>query len=71
MATLHWRKDCAEFVLDLLLAKPVRLEEFKSCLLSNYDEYVTQWILQDFLGIRLIPDSTSYLVTINDTPSEE
>ena len=70
MATLLWRKDCAKYALDLLLVEPMRLEEFRSRLLTNYDEYVTQWILQDYIGIRLVPDSTSYLVTINDTSSE-
>ena len=40
----------------------MQLEKFKEQLLANYDEYVTQWILRDFLGIRLIPEGGEYFV---------
>ena len=72
MATLEWRQECAGYVLELLneVSEPMQLEKFKKQLLANYDEYVTQWILRDFLGIRLIPDESSYLVALNDTLSE-
>lgn len=64
MATLEWRRDCAEYVLDFLneASEPMQLEKFKKQLLANYDEYVTQWILRDFLGICLIPDGGEYFV---------
>lgn len=62
--TLSWRRECAASALDALVAGSVPLDMFHACMVSEFDEYVVDWMLREFRGIRLVPDGGSYLVEV-------
>lgn len=62
MANLEWRKQCAAAAGDLVASGSLPLDSFRAALIAEYDEYVVEWLLREYRGIRLIPDGGSYLV---------
>lgn len=63
MATLEWRKDCAQHVHNLAdNCGKLTVAELRQYLIDNYDEFVTKWILQEYRGIILVPDGETYRV---------
>lgn len=62
--TLGWRRECAASALAALVAGSVPLDMFHACMVSEFDEYVVDWMLREFRGIRLVPDGGSYLVEV-------
>lgn len=61
-SNLEWRKGCAASAASLVCESAVPLVEFRNALVREYDEYVVDWLLREFRGIRLVPDGGSYLV---------
>ena len=61
-ANLEWRKQCAAAAGDLVAGGGLPLDSFRFALVAEYDEYVVEWLLREYRGIRLIPDGGSYLV---------
>lgn len=61
-ANLEWRKQCAAAAGDLVAGGGLPLDRFRAALVAEYDEYVVEWLLREYRGIRLIPDGGSYVV---------
>lgn len=61
-ANLEWRKCCAASAASLVAGDGVPLAAFRAVLVSGYDEYVVDWLLREFRGLRLVPEGGSYLV---------
>lgn len=63
MATLEWRKDCAQYVHNLVLScGKLSVADLRQKLLENYDEFVAKWILQEYRQIVFVPDKATYSV---------
>lgn len=60
--SLEWRKQCAAAAGDLVAGGGLPLDSFRSALVAEYDEYVVEWLLREYRGIRLVPDGGSYIV---------
>jgi len=61
-ANLAWRKSCAASAASLVAGEGVPLAAFRAELVPAYDEYVVEWLLREYRGLRLVPDGGSYLV---------
>lgn len=55
MATLEWRKQAAKLSLNLIDTHggQVPVSYLRGTLLAEFDEYTTQWVLQEFRGLLL------------------
>lgn len=62
VANLEWRKQCAAAAGNLVAGGGLPLDSFRAALVAEYDEYVVEWLLREYRGIRLVPDGGSYLV---------
>lgn len=61
-ANLEWRKQCAAAAADLVACCGMSLSTFRNKLIAEYDEYVVEWLLREYRGIRLVPDGGTYIV---------
>ncbi len=66
LANIEWRKQCAVSAVAYLeeASAPVALPALRTRLAREFDEYVVDWMLREFRGIRLVPDGGSYLVEV-------
>lgn len=64
VATLEWRKDCAEYAIGLLRSQDdgMELRDFKRLLQTQYDDYTTQWLLKEYQKISLVQVSNTYII---------
>lgn len=55
MATLEWRKQAAKLSLNLIdvHGSQIPVNCLRETLLAEFDEYTTQWVLQEFRGLLL------------------
>lgn len=67
MATLQWRRDCAQYI-DRVLEAPIPLPVFRQDILDRYDTFVADWIVQSYRGIQLVPDGNTYNVVRRNNP---
>ena len=67
MATLQWRRDCAQYI-DRVLEAPIPLPVFRQDILDCYDTFVADWIVQSYRGIQLVPDGNTYNVVRRNNP---
>ena len=67
MATLQWRRDCAQYI-DRVLEAPIPLPVFRQDILDRYDTFVADWIAQSYRGIQLVPDGNTYNVVRRNNP---
>lgn len=42
------------------------VSELRSSLLRDYDNFVVDWLLQEFAGIRLVPFGDTYVVEVEN-----
>ena len=55
MATLEWRKQAVKLSLNLINTHggQIPVNCLRETLLAEFDEYTTQWVLQEFRGLLL------------------
>lgn len=55
MATLEWRKQAAKLSLNFIDVHggQIPVNCLRETLLAEFDEYTTQWVLQEFRGLLL------------------
>lgn len=61
-ANLEWRKQCAKAAADLVAYGGLPVASFRSALSAEYDEYVVDWLLREYRGLRLVPSGNTYIV---------
>lgn len=62
VANLKWRQKCAAAAVELLTEGPLPVEEFKQALIPEFDQFVVEWLLQSYTGIKLVPRGGSFEV---------
>lgn len=69
---LLWRKECADVARGLIgsSASALTVEELRSLLLNEYDEYTVDWLLSDFTGLRRVPFDNTYIVEVSYAAQE-
>lgn len=72
LRALSWRRECAGVARDLISssASALTLEELRSLLLEEYDEYTVDWLLTDFSGLRRVPFDNTYIVEVSHAAQE-
>lgn len=68
MAVLELRKECSQQIHKVIVDNGgiLNIADLRQYLLDNYDTFVMKWILQEFRGILLVPNGTSYNVQWRD-----
>ena len=61
IATLDWRRDCAQYI-DKTLDEPTSLDHFVHDITTRYDSFVADWIVRNYHGIKLVRDGDTYNV---------
>ena len=64
MATLEWRKQAAKLSLNLIdtHSGQVPVSYLRGTLLAEFDEYTTQWILQEYQGLLLSQNENGLII---------
>lgn len=65
VATLEWRRDCAQYI-SKSLDKPTPIDDFARDIIARYDMFVAEWIVRNYHGIKLIWDGDTYNVIRRD-----
>lgn len=68
MATLELRRDCSQQIHNVIVDNGGTLDiaDLRQYLVDNYDTFISKWILQEYRGILLVPNGTSYFVQWRD-----
>ena len=57
LATLEWRKACAEEARSLLAPGSMDAETFRRELSFRFEPFVVEWLLREYSGLRLAGSS--------------
>ena len=68
MTQLQWRKECASAAVALIRSSSVALtvSELRSYLENEFDQFTVSWLMSDFVGLRLVPFDSTYVVEVAD-----
>lgn len=61
VATLEWRRDCAQYISNTL-NEPVRIDDFIQDISTRYDSFVAEWMIRNYQGIEITLDGDTYNV---------
>lgn len=69
---MAWRKECVDSARDFISSSgsAVMIDDLRSALLIDYDEYTVAWLLTDYAGLRRVPFDKSYIVEVSHAPQE-
>lgn len=64
MATLEWRKQAAKLSLNLIDTHggQAPASYLRGALLAEFDEYTTQWVLQEYQGLLLSQNENGLII---------
>lgn len=65
MATLNWRRDCAQYI-SKTLDEPMPVDTFVHDITTRYDSLVAEWIVRNYQGIKLVQEGDIYNVIRRD-----
>lgn len=72
LRALSWRKECADVARDLIRSSSSALtvDQLRSLLLNEYDEYTVDWLLSEFTGLRRVPFDKTFIVEVPHAAQE-
>ncbi len=61
VATLEWRRDCAQYIAKNLY-EPCPLQYFIQDITSRYDSFAAEWMVRNYQGIKIVESNGAYNV---------